>query len=305
MTVHGTSIEVPVVRVVDGDTVRVEIDGTEESLRILALDTEESQRAGDKPVTPWGKKAKEEAQSFFPVGEEITVEFPGDEPLEECLARYRGNFGRPLVFVHRGDEDFQERMIRKGFSPYFTKYGYAEFGEYHRRYRNAEREAQADDIGVWNQLDVNGAEMRDYSALCTWWELRAEVVESYRRATADGKDVLDTRLDYEEITNRIGEEVVVFTELSEYRRIGSSNVVVTIGSESQPFKLFLPNAGETEAGQRLLSLLDQRYVAESSGVSVEKPHRSYAYVSGELKLYNDEPEIEVTSVAQITDEPPA
>jgi micrococcal nuclease len=302
--VRGTAVECPVVRVVDGDTIVVEIQGTEESLRLLGIDTEESRRGGRKPMTSWGVEAKKAAQSFFPEGEGATVEFPGDEPVEECLTRYRDNYGRPLVFVHRGEEDFQERTIRQGFSPYFTKYGYAECDDHHRRYREAERQAQADDAGVWSQLAVNGAEIRDYSALCTWWELRAEVVERYRRAVAEGTDVLDSRLDYEEITNRIGEEVVVFTELRDYWPVGASHVVVTIGSQSQPFKLFLPEARATEAGQRLLSLLDQRYVAEDSGTTVAKPHRSYAYVSGELQLCEEEPEIEVTEVGQITDEPP-
>ncbi len=55
----GTTIDVPVDRPVDGDTVRAMIDGASESLRILALDTEESKPGGGKPVTPWGKKAAE------------------------------------------------------------------------------------------------------------------------------------------------------------------------------------------------------------------------------------------------------
>jgi hypothetical protein len=50
----GTTLEVPVDRPVDGDTVRVLINGRSEALRILALDTEESRPGGDKPMTPWG-----------------------------------------------------------------------------------------------------------------------------------------------------------------------------------------------------------------------------------------------------------
>ena len=38
----GTTLDVPVDRPVDSDTVRVLIDGRSKSLRILALDTEES-----------------------------------------------------------------------------------------------------------------------------------------------------------------------------------------------------------------------------------------------------------------------
>ena len=62
--VKGTTIEATVVRVVDGDTIRVEVNGKEESLRILSLDTEES-NASPKPVSPWGKEAKKEAEKLF------------------------------------------------------------------------------------------------------------------------------------------------------------------------------------------------------------------------------------------------
>lgn len=304
--IHGTTTEVPVVRAVDGDTVKIELDGEEENLRILALDTEESRAGSGKPRTPWGEAAKAEAESFFEAGETITIEFPGTEPLEECLKRYRGNYGRPLVYVYRDGEDFVERMIRTGFSPYFTKYGYAEFESHHRRYVAAEREAQAARIGVWNQLEVNGAVMRNYSALGVWWTLRAELIEAYRRARTAGAAVLDSRLDYEELAERVGDEVTVFTELDSYRRAGATHAVVDIGSLHQPFKLFLPDALETTAGQRVLSLLDERYVSEGyDGATIEEPRRSYAYVRGELALYRDEPEIVVTSVEQLADSPPS
>jgi micrococcal nuclease len=53
---EGTTAEATVVRVVDGDTVVVSVQGTEEKLRLAGLDTEESNHGSDKPVTPWGKK---------------------------------------------------------------------------------------------------------------------------------------------------------------------------------------------------------------------------------------------------------
>jgi micrococcal nuclease len=54
----GTTLEAPVDRPVDGDTVRVLINGRSEALRILALDTEESRPGGDKPMTPWGVRRR-------------------------------------------------------------------------------------------------------------------------------------------------------------------------------------------------------------------------------------------------------
>ena len=53
-------------------------------------------------------------------------------------------------------------------------------------------------------------------------------------------------------------------------------------------------------GQAVLALLDNAYISTDD----EHPHRSYAYVAGPLKLFREEPELEVTSALQITDSPP-
>ena len=116
---RGTTVETSIVRVVDGDTVAVTILGREEKLRLSHLGTEESNHGSDKPVTPWGKKAKERAAQLLPAGSQVTLEFAGNEPLAVCLERYRDNFGRLLVWLHRDGQDFQERMIAEGYSPYF------------------------------------------------------------------------------------------------------------------------------------------------------------------------------------------
>ena len=105
---NGTILDTTVVRVVDGDTVRVNVDLGEESVRILSLDTEESHAGGSKPVTPLGHAAKAEAMDFFKPGDDIKLEFPGKDPLEVCLQKYRGNFGRLLVHVQHVD---RERLL--------------------------------------------------------------------------------------------------------------------------------------------------------------------------------------------------
>ena len=300
----GTKIDATVVRVVDGDTVRVSSDvlEKEESLRILALDTEESNAGGSKPLTPFGLKAKERAEEFFSPGDQVVLEFPGDEEVSVALQRYRGNFGRLLVYIHKEGVDFQETMIREGFSPYFTKYGNATL--HHDRYRCAEREAQENFLGVWDQIGVNGSEVRNYAALSTWWHLRASVIDGYRGIRAAGQeDLLNSRLDFEEIRQRAetGDTVTVFTALERITRVGQRHALVRIGSIHQPFNLFLRDIESNEATQKVLHLLNQRYI--SGGES--HPRRSYAYVHGQLKLFQDNPEIEIGSTSQVTDEFPA
>ncbi len=299
---EGTTVKATVSRVVDGDTLVVDVEGTQEKLRLGALDTEESNRGSDKPVTPWGKKAKEEATSFFPVGTSVTLEFAGTEPPEEALKLYRDNFGRLLVYAYKDEQDFQEHMIRLGFSPYFTKYGFADFAGHHARYLAAQREAQAADIGVWNQVAVNGSEMRNYALLGVWWDLRGELIDDYRRRKAERPDLLNSRRDYHTVKDMAvaGSEAVIFTELRTFTRLGQNKAVVEIGSKHQPFKLFLSDIDGPD-GQEVLALLDNAYIATDD----DHPRRSYAYVKGQLKLFREEPELIVTSAGQITDSPPA
>ncbi len=296
----GTTVGGTVVRVVDGDTVRINADGREESIRILALDTEESNPGSQsKPITPWGRAAKIEAQRLLPEGAAVTLEFPGSEPLSECWEQHRDNFGRVLGFVHAGGLDFQEHMIREGYSPYFVKYGYADFPAYHDRYGVAERDAQAAHRGLWDQLAVNGAEARNYALLGVWWHLRARTISAYREARAADPGLLNSRRDYRELLSLAAREAeaTVFTELREYHRVGGRHVVVTIGSLQQPFQLFVPNANDSEDGVAILRLLDNRYIAAEP----DHPRRSYAYVRGTLKLFNGRPEIVVRSKEQIRD----
>jgi micrococcal nuclease len=301
----GTTLAVAVEKAVDGDTVRVIINGQSESIRILALDTEESKAGGDKPVTPWGKEAAKHAASVFQPGKMITLEFEGSDPLEVCLKNYRDDFGRLLAFVHVDAMDYQEHMILEGFSPYFTKYGNARFDLYHHRYVAAECAAQAARRGLWDQVTVNGSEQRNYALLGAWWSLRAAVIEDYRRARRAGMNILNSRLDFAAISAkaRQGESAVIFTELREYVRLGSRKAVVEIGSKAQPFKIFIPDV-ESAGGEGLLNLLSERYIASGSdGRTVTRPRRSYAYVSGPLKLFRDEPEIVLTDPSGVADSP--
>lgn len=304
---EGTHKTVTVSRVVDGDTIRVylsnedRVAGKDEALRILALDTEESSAGGGKPVTPWGKEAKSFALNFFPSGSEVTIEFPGKEPFKECLIRHRGNYGRLLVFVHKGETDYQKIMIEKGYSPYLNKYGNAQFDSLHKLYTQAESKAQSEHIGVWNQEKVNEREMRNYKALSIWWIARASLIDQYRFFKASGADILNTRLDYAELKEKAqnSSPVTIFTELRDLKLIqNDTHAIIRIGSQHQPFSLLIPDINE-ENGKKILKLLETRYFTSD----LSKPGRGYAYVSGGLSLYGEKPQIKVTFLKQINDFP--
>ena len=74
----GTTLETTVRRVVDGDTLIVPIEGDDERLRLLSLDTEESQNNSGKPVTPLGQEATAEARRFWNQGDHVVLDVPGN-----------------------------------------------------------------------------------------------------------------------------------------------------------------------------------------------------------------------------------
>jgi micrococcal nuclease len=300
MMLKGTHVEVPFSRVVDGDTIRVVLPGEtkDESLRILCLDTEESHNGGGKPVTPWGIAAKARAEAFFRDADTVVIEFPGNEPLEVCKQKYRGNYGRLLVYVYRDSVDFQEIMIQEGYSPYFVKYGRAQFAGHHQRYARAEWTAQRRRRGVWDQMTVNGGERRNYAALGCWWQLRGRIIDGYRRVHAMDASILNPRLDYDRISTMARDEAAatIFTEMRSIIRVGGHSGLISMGSVDRPFSLFLPDM-DSEAGQEVVNLLETRYISGNE----DHPRRSYAYVTGKLSTYRDRPQVVVQSADQIGD----
>lgn len=307
----GTSFAATVDRVVDGDTVRVFLnsgDTRSESLRILSLDTEEV-NAGSKPVTPLGRAASDRANALIKPGDTVKLILPGNEPRDEAIEKYRGNFGRLLCYLELEDgTDFQELMIREGWSPYFQKYGYAQFSTLHQRYLAAEREAQMNHAGVWDQVGNNGSVMRDYATLGVWWDLRARIIEGYREIKRRSPEVnlFNTRLDYARLVEiaKAKQETTVFMELRDFTPTDGDHVLFFTGSRAQPYQLFIPG-GNSGEGEEIMRLILTRYRADGEST----PRRSYAYVTGPTKMFPDDatgrPEIIVTDPAQITDWPAA
>lgn len=264
----------------------------------MSLDTEESWGfSNSKPVTPWGKQAKKFAQAFFKGAEQVTIEFPGTESVSVCLDKYRGNFGRLLVWAYRDGVDFQQVMIRKGYSPYYMKYGFAEFSKHHQRYMQAERLAQIENLGVWDQVGVNGTVVRNYPQLQTWWLLRASIIDVYRRFRAVDDTLYNTRKDYATLLELAKDEtaVTVFTEIREIKRSGNG-AVAGIGSDAKPFEIFIPEAAGGP-GRRVVQLLKERYIS----VGERLPKRSYCFMTGKLTFAGTVPRLVIPGVWGVTD----
>lgn len=285
----GTKIEgLPVEKVVDGDTIKVNLNGKTEGLRLICVDTEESY-AGSKPVTKAGKMASEMAKIFFEIGGSVTIEFDTDDPVDVCLKRHRGNFGRLLCYAHKGSINYNLKLIEEGWSPYFVKYGKSR--QYHNEFTRGEAIAQANERIIWDPATNAGGNSRDYNSLLPWWHYRALVIDDYRRSAGQ---VLSIRLDYEQIKEAAEQEdeITVFTDFQGgiSRDIGDKALIFS-GSIHHKFTLVIDDI-QSDVGQDVVRLVLNRYSGKGKG---------YAFVKGRASLYGDTPQIVIRSINQIFD----
>ena len=299
----GTRIEqVKLTKVVDGDTVKVEIGGKVESLRLTGLDTEESLAGSNKPVTNAGKLASQWAKDFFGVDAKgipthetkIDIEFDTNDPVPVSLRKHRDNYGRLLCYVHKGKQNYAVIAVQEGWSPYFVKYGRSLL--YHAELLKAEAVAQSQRLVIWNPATNAGGARRDYDTLIPWWYLRDGVVEDYRRFGIKA-GVRSVRLDYDDLVEAARAEsmMTVLCDLQQGINQWTGNgALIYAGSPQQKFNLWIPER-DSAASQRLLALIQTRYAGESK--------RNYVYVSGKARLFQDKPEIVLTDTTQLADLP--
>ena len=129
-------IPAPVVRVVDGDTIHVDLDGDEVTIRLIGIDTPESV-APDQPVECFGRRASEYTTQRLE-GQTVDLEFD-----VERLDR----FDRTLAYVWLGDELFNETLVRAGYAVVTT---FPPNVRYVERFTTAQRQARAAGAGLWS-----------------------------------------------------------------------------------------------------------------------------------------------------------
>src|SRR5262245_30416787 len=138
-----------VVKVVDGDTLDVRLDGATVALRLLSVDTEEkiSGRAGgspSKPQTVFGQETMLWAQELFasfPQPVVVGLVFPEGRRLDV--------YGRLLCHVLLPDgRDYNLLLVELGKSPYFDKYGNSLVE--HEAFARAQAAARAAKLGIWD-----------------------------------------------------------------------------------------------------------------------------------------------------------
>ena len=127
-----------VARVVDGDTIDVTVDGTEERVRLIGIDTPETVKP-NTPVQCYGPEASEHTKELLPPGTPVYLE-------RDLVAR--DDYGRLLSYVFRTDGVFVNRdLIDNGFArPLEIKPNLA----YHVYFEQGAENARAAGLGLWS-----------------------------------------------------------------------------------------------------------------------------------------------------------
>lgn len=127
-----------VVRVVDGDTIEVDVDGRDERVRLIGIDTPESVKP-ESPVECFGPEASKYTESLLPEGTAIRLE----RDVEA-----RDPFDRLLAYVYRVDDGLfvNLEIVRQGYAQPLTIPPNVAHAD---DFVDAARSAEADDVGLW------------------------------------------------------------------------------------------------------------------------------------------------------------
>jgi len=136
----GARIGAQVTRVVDGDTIHVELQGRDVTIRLIGIDTPETV-APDQPVECFGHQASAYVTSRLQ-GRQVDLEFDVERT---------DRFGRTLAYVWIGDELVNETLVREGYAAVTT---FPPDVRYVDRFTAAQREARAEGAGLWGACPV-------------------------------------------------------------------------------------------------------------------------------------------------------
>jgi micrococcal nuclease len=132
----ASGIVVPVVDVVDGDTIEVLIDGVEEDVRYIGVDTPEVDPSIG--VECFGSQASE-ANGRLVAGERVRLVFDDER---------RDRYGRLLAYVYVGERFINEELVRRGYA---TTLAIAPNTDFAGRFDRLEQAAGNAGRGLWGE----------------------------------------------------------------------------------------------------------------------------------------------------------
>ncbi len=128
---HALTLTGKVVKVADGDTLTILVDGQKERIRLVGIDTPEKKQ----PV--WGPAAKD-FTTRLAMGKTVRVETDVEE---------RDRYGRVLGYVYVGKTFLNLELVRQGYAMLYTSPPNVAHTD---AFLAAQREARAAGRNIWN-----------------------------------------------------------------------------------------------------------------------------------------------------------
>ena len=127
LTAGSSSADIPLenIRVIDGDTIRAEVEGKERKIRLKDIDAPEMNQ-------PSGVQSRNFLIRLLDK-KDITVVFQG-----------KGSYGRPLGQIYANDENVNVLMIKSGFAWVYDRY--VKDSSFLYKYQD---QAKAENLGLW------------------------------------------------------------------------------------------------------------------------------------------------------------
>lgn len=134
-----------IVSVVDGDTVKISVDGKTETFRLIGMDTPETVDPR-KEVQCFGVEASNKAKELLS-GKKVRIETDASQGTYD-------KYNRLLGYIYREDGLFYNKyMIEQGYAHEYT---YNAPYKYQTEFKNAQKEAENKKAGLWASDTCNG-----------------------------------------------------------------------------------------------------------------------------------------------------
>lgn len=144
-TAPTVAVDGSVVKVVDGDTVQVQVDGQTKTVRLIGIDTPEVVDPR-QPVQCFGQEASDKAHQLLD-GQTVRLE---SDPTQGDVDRY----GRLLRYVYLPDNTLINlQMLQQGYAYEYT-YNVPYFKQ--SEFIAAEHQAEQTQAGLWHPQACNG-----------------------------------------------------------------------------------------------------------------------------------------------------
>ena len=129
-------------KIVDGDTIKVMIDGEEQTVRLIGVDTPETVHP-NKDVECYGLEASDFTKSLL-TNKIVELEFDESQGQTD-------RYGRLLAYVYRADDHLfvNRELIKQGYA---YEYTYNTPYKYQTEFQQDQEIASASKIGLWSDI---------------------------------------------------------------------------------------------------------------------------------------------------------